>query len=167
VRPGPAIRHADAARIDDLPAVGQPGELHVRVPADNRHHLPRQVGEHVGPPLQPRIDQHDLSVTARRAMAEEHRSEAVDLKRDRMRQPGQQVDVIGAQLAGRPGRDLVGHCDVRAHGQRHQLAVGIAAYPGHAVAEAQKPVQDRDGLRPGGDVSRQDNAVSAASVRLG
>jgi hypothetical protein len=103
VRPGTAVRHADAAGVDDLLPLRQARERHVRVPADNRRHIARHAGEHVGPPVQARVGEDDLRVVAGRAVTEQHRPEAVDLKRDGVRQCSQPVTVIDAELPSRPG----------------------------------------------------------------
>ncbi len=64
-----------------------------------------QVGQHLGPPVEPRVDDHDLLVAARGGVAEHHVAEALDGQRHRAGQPGQPVHVVGAELAGRPRRD--------------------------------------------------------------
>ena len=103
MRSGAAVRHADAARIDDLPPVGLPHELHVRVPAHDGRNLGRYVGQHLGPALQAGVNEDDLLVVARRPVAEQDWPKPVEIARDRVRQPGQPADVIRAELACRPG----------------------------------------------------------------
>ena len=141
VRALAAVRHADAARVDDLAPVGQPGERHVGVPADHRHHLVGQFGEDLGPPLKPGVDDDHLLVVARGGVAEDDRAEIVDLERDRVGQAGQPVHVVGGKLARGPRRNGVANVVDHAAGQVHEFPVRVAAHPGDAVAEAEQPVE--------------------------
>lgn len=90
----PAIRHADAARVDHQAPIDEAGERHVGMPAHDRLHLAGQPIEDLSPPLEATVDENDSLVITRCPMAEHHRTEPFDLQDHRMRQPRQQVDVL-------------------------------------------------------------------------
>ena len=116
--------------------------------------------ERLGPALQAGVDEHHLVVVSRGAMAEGHRAEAPHVEDDRVRQAREQVHVRGRELRGRPGVDRVGLFVRRelAAGERHQVAVGVAAHE-HDVVQRGEPVEDLRGLRPGGVVAADHDPV--------
>ena len=162
-----AVRHADAPRVDDLAPVGQPGERHVGVPADHRHHVVGEFGEDLGPPLKPGVNDDHLLVVPRRGVAEDDRAETVHLERDRVGQAGQPVDVVGGQLPRGPRRNGVADVVDHAAGQVHEFPVRVAAHPGDPVAEAEQPVERLRRLGSGGDVAGEDDEFGVADVRFG
>lgn len=62
-------------------------------------------------------------------------------------------------LLGSPPADGVGHVDVGSVDEREQFAVGVAADQHYALPQRDQPIQDGDGLRPGGVVASDDDAV--------
>ena len=100
-------------------------------------------------------------------MAEHHLAEPVDGQRHRVRQARQPVDVIGAELPGRPRRYRVANVAGLAAGELDQLPVRVAAHPDHLVAQAEQPVEHLCRLRARGDVPGEHDPVGALQVRLG
>ena len=92
--------------------------------------------KHLRPLLQPRVDEHHLVVVARRAVAEQHRAEAVDIERDGVRQPGEQFDVRRRQLVGGVTRD-----------REMRLAHGSGRGRGRPVRARSCPAPARPGRR--------------------
>jgi hypothetical protein len=74
-----------------------------------------------------------------------------------MGQAGQEVDLVGPELGGGPGRDRVGDGGGAAAGQVDQFPVGVATDPHHLVAQVTKAVEHLDRQRTGRDVSGQDD----------
>ena len=64
VRTDATVGKSNAAGVHDDPAVDQTEERHMRVPADDRPHLVRQVNEHLGPSFEPAVDEDDFLVVA-------------------------------------------------------------------------------------------------------
>jgi hypothetical protein len=58
------MAYADAAGVDDEPSIHEAGEGHVGVSADNGMHGVRQLGEDLGPALQPGVNEDDFVVIA-------------------------------------------------------------------------------------------------------
>jgi hypothetical protein len=85
-------------------------------------------------------------------VAEHHLAEPVDGQRHRVRQARQPVDVIGAELLGRPRRYGVANVIDLAAGELDQLPVRVAAHPDHLVAQAEQPVKHLCRLRACRDV---------------
>ena len=61
---GPAIRHADAAGVDDNTSVDQSNKRHMGVPADHGAVIVGQIGEGAGPASQRRVDEHEFVISA-------------------------------------------------------------------------------------------------------
>ena len=80
----------------------QPGERHIGMATHHRLYLLGQVGEHLSPTLEPRVDEYDFLVVAWRSVTEDHWAEAVDLQRDRVGQAEQQGDMVA--IVVRPPR---------------------------------------------------------------
>jgi hypothetical protein len=150
-----------------LAPVREPGERHVGVPADHGHHLIRQPGQDLRPPIQARVDDHHLLVVARRGVTEDDLAEAVHREGHRVREPRQPVHVVGAELPGRPRRDRVAHVSGLAAGQLDQLPVRVAPDPGHPVTKPEQPVEHRHRLRASGDVPGEDDAFGVPDGGLG
>ena len=166
-RAGAAVRHADATGIDHDPPISQPHEGHVRVPA---HHAPDrsvEAPEDLRPPAQSRVDDHDLLVVPWSRMAERDLAEPVYLQGHCQRQPGQQVDLVGAQLFGRPRRDWVRILRPSPAPELDQLSVGVAADPNSALPKPAQHVERLDWLRPGGEIAGQHHPVCRRDFGLG
>ena len=124
-----------------------------------------EVGEDLGPARQPGVDEHDLVVVARGAVAEHDGAEPGHVEPHRVRQPVEQVDLVGPQLATGP----VGDVDrgVASAGDLDQLPVGVAADQQAPVSEADQPVEDLDGHRAGRVVAGHDDPLGRGHVGLG
>ena len=81
-----AVRHADAAGVDDESAVDEAYERHMSVAAHDGAYVIGEVGECLGPTFHPGVDEHDLFVVAGCSVAEGDVAEAGDRHGDRMRQ---------------------------------------------------------------------------------
>jgi hypothetical protein len=109
------------------------------VPAD--HGLGVDACEHLGPPREAAVNQHDLLVVARSGVAEEDFPEAGDGERRCRRQAVEQVDLGLAELAGSPRSDRVRDLGVATARQLDQVTVGVAPYPHRAVTQRGQPLQ--------------------------
>jgi hypothetical protein len=129
------------------------------VPADDGGDVCRQPAEDFGPALETGVDHDDFGVVARCRVAAQYLPEPPDLQRLRQRQRREQVDMLGAELGGRPVRDLVADVVCLPARQLDQLPIGVAAHPGNPVAEAEQPIKNFAGLRPRRDVPGEHDAV--------
>ncbi|KJY34612.1 hypothetical protein VR44_11605 [Streptomyces katrae] len=75
--------------------------------------------------------------------------------------------MVLAELLGCPGGDRVGDRFALSPAVLEEFAVGVAADPHDAVAEAGQQVEDLGGLRAGGDVAGQHDAIGGAEVWFG
>lgn len=166
VRALATVGHADTARVDDLPGVRQPGERHVSVPADHGSYLVRHVRQDLRPAFKPGVHHDDFGVIAWCRMAEHHRAEAINVQRDRVRQPGQPGDMVRCELLRGPLRDRVRRVRQLTASKFHQLAIGVAADPDHPLPQAKQPVEHLHWLRSGGDVPGEHNPVRGLDSRL-
>lgn len=137
------------------------------VPAHHRAYLLRQLGEDLGPPVQTGVDQHHLLIAAGRAMTEDDRSETFDLSGHRVGQRGEELDLLGRQLASGPGSHLVRSLDHLAASQGNQFPVGVAPHQDHPIAQRHQPLQDGGGLRPRGVIAGDDHQIRARHLGLG
>jgi|GEM_PF-4105896 len=80
--------------------MGQPGERHVRVTADDRADRGIQAGVHLRPPVQAGVDEDDLFVVPGCRVAEQHRGEVADLQGHRLGEAAEEGDLLGPQPPG-------------------------------------------------------------------
>ena len=138
------VRHADAAGVDDPDAPDGALELGVRVAAHDRRHV--EPLEERGDPFLGRALGEDVHVVARRGVAVEDVADAL-----RRRQAVEELDLLPAQLGARLLQEVGRRETLLA---RMQLAVGVAAQPHDAVAEAAEPRERlRRLLAAGADVA--------------
>jgi hypothetical protein len=84
-----------------------------------------------------------------------------------VRQPRQQLEVGRTQLSRGPRDHLVGNLQLLTARECHQFPVGISTDQEHALTQRAEPVQHRDRLRPGGEITGHDDEVGGGDVRFG
>jgi len=139
----------------------------VRMSTDHRGHIVLHSGQCLGPAVHSGVHQHDLVVIARRAVAEEHPAETGDVERNRVRQPIEQLDLLGSQLAPRPRAQSDRESPYFRRGPGQPTRVGIAAYPDRPISQGDQSVERLDRLRPGGNIAGQHDLVRRRHVGLG
>ena len=82
-----------------------------------------------------------------------------------MREPVEELDLVGTQLSARPGGDVV--LGGPTAGDVHQLPVGVAAHQHAAVTQPDEAVEDLDRHRSRGVVAGHHDDFGRGHVRLG
>ncbi len=100
-------------------------------------------------------------------MTEDDLAETVDLEPHRVREPGQPVHVVLAELLRRPRGDRVAHVVDLTAGQLDQFPVRVAPHPGDPVTEPEQPVKHLHRLGTGRDVPGEHDALGTADGGLG
>src|SRR5207237_8155460 len=132
-----AVRHADAAGVDDPHPVDDPVELHVRVTA--HHEIRIHTGQDLAHALLRCFSRHDLDIVLGHGVTEERAADpvhAVDPYRALKR--GQEVALVAVDLLRAPFREGARRLRWPAVEFVDQAAVGVTAYKTHAL----------DGLQP-------------------
>ena len=163
---GTAVRHANAARVDDQAPIDEANERRVGVAAHHRLVMRGQAGEGFLPPVKGRVDEHDLVVATRTAMAKDDGAEPVNVEDERVWQIREQTDLILGQLPSGPWRDVVWDLDVLTTVERDELPIGVAAYQPHPIRLGDQALENLARLWTGCMIASDHDQIRGADVGL-